>query len=82
MPDKINDEVVDLGLVLRDSDGFDMSALNGRVAIPRISADQRETLEILSDAELMKELALSRREASRGRTVPWKKAKVPAQKTR
>jgi len=49
----------------------------GRVAIPRISADQRETIEILSDAELMKELALSRKEARRGMTVPWKKVKIP-----
>lgn len=42
---------------------------------PKISSNQIETLEILSDAELMKELTSSLKE--KGRTIPWKKAKIP-----
>lgn len=49
-----------------------------KMAIPKISANQKETLEILNDAELMKELTSSRKETQKGRTVSWKKAKIPA----
>ncbi|MCH7560088.1 MAG: hypothetical protein IIC67_01740 [Thaumarchaeota archaeon] len=49
-----------------------------KMVIPKLSANQRETLEILNDVELMKELTLSRKETQKGRTVSWKKAKIPA----
>ena len=49
-----------------------------KMVIPKLSANQQETLEILNDVELMKELTLSRKETQKGRTVPWKKAKIPA----
>jgi len=48
-----------------------------KMAIPKLSTNQRETLEILNDTELMKELTLSRKETKKGRTIPWKKAKIP-----
>lgn len=45
---------------------------------PRISKGWMETLAILNDEELMKEIRLSKEETSRGRTISWKKAKIPA----
>lgn len=50
----------------------------GKIAKPKLSSSQQETLEILNDTELMKELQLSRKETKKGRTVLWKKAKIPA----
>jgi len=35
MPDKINDETVDLGLVLRNLDNFDMSTFDGRLTLQK-----------------------------------------------
>lgn len=49
-----------------------------KIVIPKLSANQQETLEILNDVELMKELKLSRKETQKGRTISWKKVKIPA----
>lgn len=49
-----------------------------KMVTPKISESQKETLEILIDTGLMKELTSSRKETQKGRTVPWKKAKIPA----
>ncbi len=48
----------------------------GKIARPRLSEGQQETLEILNDAILMKELESSMAEAKEGRAVPWTKARV------
>ena len=48
-----------------------------KIAMPKLSPGQRETLEILSDAELMNELTQSRKEVKQGKTVLWSKVKIP-----
>jgi len=49
-----------------------------RRAILKISKNQLETLEIFNDNKLMKEIRLSHEETRKGRSIPWKKAKIPA----
>ena len=46
------------------------------ISIPKLSINDLETLEILNDKELMKEIKLSRAETKHGRSIPWKKAKI------
>jgi len=44
---------------------------------PTVNKKELETLEILNDSELMNELKLSRKESKRGKSVQWKKVKIP-----
>ena len=48
-----------------------------KIAIPKLSESQQETLEILNDRTMMKELKLSIADAKRGKTTPWEKIKIP-----
>ena len=48
-----------------------------KIVRPELSENQQETFEILSDINLMKELESSITETKKGRTVSWKKAKIP-----
>ncbi len=48
-----------------------------KIATPKINKNDLETLEIINDSELMNEIASSRKETKKGRTVSWKKAKIP-----
>ena len=44
--------------------------------MPKISKNDLETLEILKDAELMKELRKSLEETKDGMSISWKKVKT------
>ena len=48
-----------------------------KVSTLKFSKGIIETLEILSDKELMTNIKLSREDAKKGRLVPWKKIKIP-----
>ena len=48
-----------------------------KIATPKISKKDLETLEILKDPKLMKELKKSKAETRNGRSVSWKKVKIP-----
>lgn len=49
-----------------------------KIMIPIVNKKELETLEILNDSELMNELKLSRKESKKGKSVQWKKIKIPA----
>ena len=41
-----------------------------KIVIPKISAGKKETLEILNDVKLIRELTLSRKEIQKSNTIP------------
>lgn len=49
---------------------------NRKITTPKLSKNIIETLEIMSDDDLLKELKLSRTEARKGKVILWKKAKI------
>ncbi len=48
-----------------------------KIATPKINKNDLETLEILNDSELMKEIKMSQKETKKGGSVQWKKVKIP-----
>ena len=48
-----------------------------KIATPKISKNDLETLEILNDSELMHEIKMSQKEIKKGGSVRWKKARIP-----
>ena len=50
---------------------------NKKIVTPKIDKSDLETFEILNDSELMKEIKLSQKEAKKGGSVKWEKAKIP-----
>lgn len=49
-----------------------------KIVKPKLYENQQETLEILNDANLMKELKSSIKETKKGSAVSWKKTKIHA----
>ncbi len=48
-----------------------------KIVIPEVNADDLETLEILNDSELMKEIKASQKATKKDGTIRWKKIKIP-----
>lgn len=49
-----------------------------KIMLPKISRADMETLEILIDPELMKEIRMSKKDADDGKIVSWEKVRVQA----
>ena len=49
---------------------------NLKITTPKLSKNTIETLEIMSDDDLLKELKRSKAEARKGEVISWKKAKI------
>ena len=49
---------------------------NKKIAIPKIDKENLETLEILSDSELLKEIKMSQRAVEKNEVVPWEKVRI------
>ena len=49
---------------------------NKKIAAPKIDKENLETLEILSDSELLKEIKMSQRAVEKNEAVPWEKVRI------
>ena len=49
---------------------------NKKIATPKIDKESLETLEILSDSELLKEIKMSQKAVEKNEAVPWEKVRI------